>query len=126
MELDSDSVVNEEHITTGEKFGIPLHSRDVPIEAKEYVLAFIHKLLLQREKLKMGLLTNYLQSGIAILWQEVLSTMENSDRKLVDIQSGSLVFTLFCPTISSVQELKDDSWIETFKLKMEHLVKKIG
>ena len=74
----------------------------------------------------MGLLTDFLQSGITVLWQEVLSTMENSDRKLVDIQSGSLIFTLFCPTISSAQELKDESWIEAFKLKMEELVTKLG
>ena len=126
VKLDSDSVVEQEHMIIAEKFGIPLHSRDIPIEAKEYVLAFIQKLFLQREKLQMGLLTDYLQSGIAKLWQEVLAIMENSNRKLVDIHSGSLIFTLFCPSISSAQELKDNSWIETFKMKMEQLVKIIG
>ena len=126
VELDSNSVAEQEHMITAEKFGIPLRSRDVPIEAKEYVLAFIQKLFFQREKLHMGLLTEYLQSGIGNLWQEVIATLENSERKLVDIHSGSLIFTLFCPTISSAQDIKDDSWIKTLKLKMEQLVKEIG
>ena len=126
MELDSDSVVAQEHIDTALKFGIPLCSKDSPIEAKEYILAFIQKLLLQREKLEMELLTDYLHSSIAILWQKVLSTLENSDRKVLDIHSGSLIFSLFCPTITSAQELKDYTWTETFKLKMEELVKKLG
>ena len=126
VELGSDFIVTQEHIDNAVKFGISLGTKHTPIEAKKYVLAFIQTLLLQREKLEMGLLTDYLQSGIAILWQEVLSTLEDSDRKVVDIHSGSLIFTLFCPTVSSAQELKDESWIEIFKLKMEELVKKLG
>ena len=90
------------------------------------MLTFIHKLLLHRVKLDRGQLTDYLKSGIAKLWQEVLSTLENSNRKLVDVQSGSLVFTLFCPTINSIRELRDDSWLKTLKQKMEQLVHKIG
>ena len=31
-----------------------------------------------------------------------------------------------CPTISSALELKDESWIKTFILKMEQFLKKIG
>ena len=67
VELDSDSVVEQEHMIIAENFGIPPHSRDIPIEAKEYVLTFIQKLFFQREKLQMGLLTEYLQSDIGKL-----------------------------------------------------------
>ena len=126
MELDTDSGVTQDHNDAALRFGVHLEHQDTPIDAKKYVLAFIQKLLLQREKLERGLLTDYLQSGIATMWKEVLSVLENSNRKLVDIQSGSLAFTLFCPTSSSAQELKDDSWIKTFKLKMEQLLKEIG
>ena len=94
VELNSDYVVTPEHIDTAIKFGVDLQNLTTPVEAKKYVLAFIHKLLLQREKLDTGLLTDYLQCDIETLWKEVLSTMENSDRKLVDIYSGSLIFTL--------------------------------
>ena len=126
MELDTDAVVTQDHNDAGVRFGIHLGHKDTPIDAKKYVLAFIQKLLLQREKLERGLLTDYLQSGIATMWKEVLSLLENSNRKLVDIQSGSLAFTLFCPTNSSAQELKDDSWIRTFNQKIEQLMKEIG
>ena len=126
MELDSNCVVDQEHIDMAIKFGIDLSNLSTPVEAKKYVLAFIHKLLLQREKLDLGLLTGYLQSGIAKLWQEVLATLENSNRKLLAIESGSLIFTLFCPTISSARELRNDFWIKILFLKMESLLKKIG
>ena len=126
MELDSNCVVDQEHIDMAIKFGIDLSNLSTPVEAKKYVLAFIYKLLLQREKLDLGLLTGYLQSGIAKLWQEVLATLENSNRKLLAIESGSLIFTLFCPTISSARELRNDFWIKILFLKMESLLKKIG
>ena len=126
MELDSNCVVDQEHIDMAIKFGIDLSNLSTPVEAKKYVLAFIHKLLLQREKLDLGLLTGYLQSDIAKLWQEVLATLENSNRKLLAIESGSLIFTLFCPTISSARELRNDFWIKILFLKMESLLKKIG
>ena len=90
------------------------------------MLAFIHKLLLHREKLDRGQLTVYLQSGITKLWQEVLSTLENSSRKLLGVQSGSFLFILFCPTISSSRELRDDSWLKDFTQKIEQLMHKIG
>ena len=126
MKLDSSSVVAQEHIDMAFKFGIDLTNINAPIEAKKSVLAFIQKLLLQREKLQLGLLTDYIESDISILWREVMFALENSNRKLLSVQNGSLIFTLFCPTISSAQELKDESWIKTFTLKMEQLFQKIG
>ena len=126
MELDSNSVVSQEHIDTAVKFGVDLGTQLAPFEAKKYVLAFIHKLLLQREKLDRGHLSDYLHSGITTLWQEVMSTLENSNRKLADVQSGSIIFTLFCPTISSTWELRDDSWLKDLRQKMEQFMHKIG
>ena len=126
MELDSDSVVAQEHIDTAIKFDIDLSTAGDLNDTKMYVLAFIHKLILQREKLNCGLLTDYMESDIVSLWQEVLSTLENSNRKLLGVQIGSLIFTLFCPTKSSSQELTDDSWIQTLLLKMETFMTKIG
>ena len=108
------------------KFGVDLSSLNAPIEVKKYVLAFIHKLLLQREKIDRGQMTDYLESSVVTLWHDVLSTLENSNRKLLGVQSGSLIFTLFCPTIESLRELKDDSWIKTLTIQMEQLVHKLG
>ena len=119
MELDSDSVVAQEHIDTAIKFGVDLSNLTAQVEAKKYVLAFIHKLLLQREKLDHGLLTDYLKSDILPQWEEVLSTLENSSRKLVAVESGSIIFTLFCPTLSSMLGLRDESWLKDLRQKME-------
>ena len=126
VELDSDSVVAQEYIDSAVKFGVDLGNPDAPIEAKKYVLTFIQKLLLQREKLDLGILTDYLHSGITKLWQEVLDTLEKSNRKLVAVQSGSLILTLFCPTFSSAHDILDDSYIKDLTLKMENFVNKIG
>ena len=126
MELNSDSVVAQEHIDIAVKFGVDLGNLTDPIETQKYVLAFIHKLLLQREKLDHSQLTDYLQSNITTLWKEVLSTFENSDRKLLAVESGSIIFTLFCPTTNARRELRDESWIKDVAWKMEILVKKIG
>ena len=125
MELNSDSVA-QEHIDLAVKFGVDLENLTAPVEANKYVLAFFHKLLLQREKIDRGQLTDYLHSSIRSLWKEVLSTLENSNRKLLAVENGSIIFTLFCPTTSSTWELRDDSWIKALTLKMENLVKKIG
>ena len=126
VELDSVSVVGQEHIGKARKFGVNISHLTAPIDAKKYMLAFIQRLFLQREELYLGQLTDYLESGIANLWQEVLLTLEKSSRKLLAVQSGSLLFTLFCPTINSVQELRDDCWLETLTQKMEQLVHEIG
>ena len=119
VELDSDSVLTQEHIDTAIKFGIDSDNRENP---KKFVFSFIRKLLLQREKLEKETLNDYLDPGIKTLWQEVLFAMENSNRKLLGVQNGSLIFTLFCPTITSKQDLKDDSWIKS----LENLIRKIG
>ena len=126
MELNSNCVVAQEHIDIAVKFGIDLGNLNEPIESQKYVLAFIQKLLLQREKLNRNQLTDYLQSNIATLWKDVLSTLESSDRKLLAVESGSIIFILFCPTIRARRELRDESWIKDVTWKMEMLVKKIG
>ena len=124
VELDSDSSVVQEHMDAAIRFDVDLHNLSNPVEAKKYPLAFIQKLFLQREKIDLELLTDYVQSGTVSLWKEVLSTLENS--KLLGVTSGSLIFTLFCPTISSARELKDDSWIKTLSQKMQQLTNNIG
>ena len=126
MELDSNSVISQEHIDTAVRFGVHLDSSDTSIDAKRYVLAFVHKLLIQREKLDLQLLTNFLHSSVVTAWKAVLFTLENSNRKLLDVQSGSLIFTLFCPTISSAREVHAVSWIKTLAQNMEQFMHKIG
>ena len=126
VELDSDPVVALQNINTGVRFDVDVSNQTSPIETKTYVLAFIHKLLLQREKLRLGILKDYLGSGITILWHKVLETLESCGRMFLGIESGSLIFTLFCPTLSSAQELRDDSWIKSLLQKLKRFTNNIG
>ena len=126
VEVDSDSVVAQEHIDAADRFGVQFGSKDDPIDPKQYLLVFIQKLLLQREKIDLELLTDYIKSGTISLWKEVLSTLENSNRKLLGVQSGSLIFTLFCPTISSARELQNDFWIKALSQKIEQFLNTTG
>ena len=126
MDIDGECVIGKEQIDTAVKFGVDLSCLTSPVEAKKYVLAFFNKLLLQREKIDRGQMRDYLESKVVTLWREVLSTLENSNRKLLGVQSGSLIFTLFCPNIESLRDLKDDSWIKALTIKMEHLVHKLS
>ena len=125
MHIDNHSI-GEQQVDRVAKFGVYLGDPTDPAEAQKYVLAFVHKLLLQREKIDRGLLKDYLESSVIALWQEVLATLENSNRKFLGVQSGSLIFTLFCPSIDSARELRNDSWIKNLIRKMEQLVHEIG
>ena len=125
MELDADSVVDREHIDTAIKFGVELDPTG-PVERKKYIVAFFQKLVLQREKLDQGLVMEHLKPEIIKMWQEVISILENSDRKVLDIQSGSVTFQMFCPTKHSLEQLNDEMRIRSLTEKMEKLLKLLG
>ena len=118
--------LSQGHISKDADAGTGLSNLGNPNEAKKYVLALVRKLLLQREKRDLGIQLDDLQSDIVSLWLKVLSMLENHERKVVGVQSGSLIFTLFCPTITSKRELRNVSWIKSLTSKMENFVKKIG
>ena len=125
MEIETDSITSEEHIKKATHFGIELS--DLPqMDAKKYIIAFVKRLLLQREKIDKNLLEVQLDSTIAKLWQEVLATLEDANRKLVNIHSGSLILTLFCPTYNSLQQLQDEAWRIELRAKVEKLLKALG
>ena len=75
----------------------------------KYIVAFMRKLLLQRVKVDKNVLENYLSPAVAKQCQEMLSTLEDKNRKLINIQSGSLIFLLFCPTRMSKLQVQDEN-----------------
>ena len=123
MEIDTDSVVSDEHKKTAIKFGI--QSSDLT-DTKKYIKAFIKRLLLHREKVDKNLFESYFNPEIAELWQEVISSLEDTNRRLVKIQSGSLVFTLFCPTAHSVLQIRDEKWKVDLQEKVNNLLQALG
>ena len=92
MDIETDSIFSKEHIKTDTAFGV---APSDTVNAKKYIIAFLNRLLLQREKNDKNLLEAYLNPKINKLWQEVLSSLEETNRKLINFQSGSVIFTLF-------------------------------
>ena len=123
METETNSVVSEEHKKEAIKFDI--QPSDLP-DTKKYIIAFLSRLLLHREKVDKNLFTAHLNPTVANLWQEVLSSLEDNNRKLINIQSGSLIFTLFCPTNNSIQQIRNEKWKSELQEKMNKLLKALG
>ena len=125
MEIKTDSIISEQQIREAIQFGT--ESLNLPqMDAKEYAITLMKRLLLHNEKVKKNLLEPHLNPVIATLWQEVLSSLEDNNRKLVNVKSGSLIFTLFCPTGNSLQQFKDEKWRIDLKEKVEKLLKALG
>ena len=123
IDVHIDSDVSQEHIETAIRFVVePFNEKD----AKKYIVAFFQKLLLQREKLDRGLLFDELKPSVVKMWQEVVSSLEEKNRKLVQVDHGSVVFTLFCPTTDSCRQLQDENWRGTLITKTEELLKSLG
>ena len=123
MEIETNSVVSDQHKKEAIKFGI--QPSDLT-DAKKYIIAFLNRLLLHREKVDKNLLEAHLNPIITKLWQEILSILEETNRKLINIQSGSLVFSLFCPTKNSVLQIQDEKWNIKLQDKMKKLLKTLG
>ena len=123
MEIETDYVVSDQHKKEAIKLGI--QSSDIT-DTKKYIMAFLNRLLLHREKVDKNLIEAQLDPVITKLWQEVFSSLEERKRKLINIQSGSLVFTLFCPTKNSVLQIQDEKWKIKLQEKLKNLLKALG
>ena len=118
MDIQTDSVVSEDQMKAAIQFGIDIsYLRDT----KKYIIAFLKRLLLHGDKVGKNL-----NPAMAQHWQEVLSSLEETNRKLLNIQSRSLVFALFCPTDKSLQQLQDEKWRIGLQEKMDILLNVFG
>ena len=125
MEIETDSIISDEHIKAAIRFGI--EPSNLPnMHTQIYTIAFLKRLLLHNEKIKKNLLEAHLNPMIAKLWQEVLSSLEDTNRKLVNVQSGSLIFTVLCPDSKSLQQLQNEKWRIELQEKVEILLHSLG
>ena len=124
LELETESSVSEEQFHTAVRFGVDLE-RD-STDVKKYIIAFLRALLLQEEKTKIGVLNEYIQSAIKTQWEEVLSILQGRGRRLVNVQSGSLFFALFCPTTDSIEQLQSRGWREKLTEALQILLSSLG
>ena len=118
--------VAREHVDAAVNLGVPIENASDPISTQAYIVAYFHYLVCQREKLSLSLLAEHIKPTVEEMWQEVLSYLEDRRRRVVDVESGSLVFTLFCPTSEASDQLRDDLWIEELQERLLALMKFLG
>ena len=123
IQSDSDFIVPQEHRNAAIKFGV---EETDAADVHKYVVAFMRKLFLQREKLDKDVLKNYLNPAITKKLSEVFSGLGDKNRKLIKVQSGSLIFTLLCPTKMSSLQLHDENWRSGIQERMAELLKLVG
>ena len=120
------SNIPEENIAAAVQFGVDIDGGSDRINAQKYIVAFFQKLLLQREKLEQNLLIRHLKPKIATMWQQVLSRLEEHNRRLTNIEQGSVIFQLFCPTLNSIEQLAESGWRDALRQDMEKLFDELG
>ena len=123
MDIQTDSIVSRKNAEATIKLGA--ESSDT-LDARKYIILFLKRLLLHREKIDKNLLEAQLDPTIAKLWQEVLSSLEDTNRKVINLQSGSLIFTLFCPKYKSLLQLQDERWGIELQGKVDKLLNALG
>ena len=123
VQFECDTGIPQEHLDAAIKFGI---EKIDATHINAYIVAFLRKLLLQREKLEKGLLDNYLIPAITEQWQKLLSSLEEKNRKLINIDNGSVIFLFFCPTIESQFQLQDDNWRVEIQQNTAKLLQMLG
>lgn len=96
------------------------------VDPSKYVAAYLSKLLLQREKLDLGLLDSYLPAEVREAWAGALGTLEETGRKVLAVEHGSVVMTLFCPTGRSLEQLQEEGWRSRAEKSLQTLLKAIG
>ena len=125
IDLDSGSQVSPTAAQSAIVFGLDLDPNDRR-NVNKFIVAFLTKLLYQREKIELGLLDSQLSTAVRSGWEDVLSFLETGKRKLMRLHSGSVTFTLFCPTQDSYDQLHEPSWRKLLRVKLLDFLKQIG
>ena len=124
MDLDANPTVSEEHINQAIQLGIDFGDKTVDVHI--YTVAFFQKLLYLREKLQLGFLKEYVPTKVADMWKQFLGSLEEERRRLLAISSGSIIFTLFCPTKDSFLKTNDEKWKRRATDNFKNLLCAIG
>ena len=104
LKMVSDPSVSDEAIDIAKQIGVN-DTNDLH-HPESYMTSFFQQILLLRDKLEMGLLQNYLTEDVEVKWQELLSSLEQGRGRLLYVQKGCIMFTLFCPTAESFDAIR--------------------
>ena len=125
ISMATDPEVSQEAINAARRIGTKFEDRD-PKNPKTFMVDFLKQLLLQREKLDQQLLNEYLGPETAEWWKTLLSSLEDGKRRLLDVNCGSVVFTLFCPTNESFREIETNKWTRDVIKHFRQLLQSLG
>ena len=124
-EIEVKMATKEKVTKTAKVIGRKIGLSDIDMRNPEtYFIAFFEKILLLRGKLKKGLLKDYIDKPTHDIWQNLLTSLEDGKRKLVNIKRGS--FILFCPTEESFQEIRNETWKKNVSKAILELLEVLG
>ena len=126
IQFDNAQPMVAEHLDQARGFGVELDDSKDPVTTQTFVVAYFKHLICQREKLNRGLLVDHIRPDIAEMWQKLLSSLEERNRRVVGAGHGSLTFTLFCPTRQALDQLMDETWIEKITKRLTQLLETLG
>ena len=96
------------------------------LDAENFVAAFLLHLLHHREKIDQRHLEFILPAEVRDTWRNLLQTLEDRNRKLIDAQQGSVLLTFFCPSLGSKQQLRSEEWTRNMKHCFMQLLTALG
>ena len=107
------------------RFGMKVESPPRPITAETFMYACLKKLIGQ---VRSSDQKKFLTDEQGTKWTKMISYLEGTDRKLlnVDKDQEKLTLTLFCPSQLSAQELKQPAWISKWEQELAALTKALG
>ena len=127
LEMDTRRKVPKKGLDTFRSMGVELEA-ELETDPEKCIVAFLKHLLLQREKLREGVLQTHLGTHRETVdwWEKFLESLEQKKRKLIDVEEGSVNLTLFCPTKESFEQLEDETWTAGVTTKFRKLLSLLG
>ena len=105
------------------RFGIKVEKSPRPITAETFMRACFKKLIGQeRSDNKNKFLTD--EQGMK--WTKMISYLEGTDRKLLNVDKEKLTLTLYCPNQHSALELREPAWITNWEQALTAVSKALG
>ncbi len=99
--------ISEQAKETANKLNIGIQETENTASHEAYITAFPQYFMLQQDKIALNLLDDYLPVGVRAAWEELLALLERRNRKLVKVEKGSVLFQLYCPTQTALDDLEE-------------------
>ncbi len=130
--IDEPTKVLADAILRAQRYNVDLrdlgagHDLEGDQHASIYIARNLQYLLHQRDKIDLALLDEILPPDVKEAWTNLLETLREQNRGVLNISDGSIVFEMFCPTKVAEDQLQDPKWIEQFRDRFFELIRCLG